>query len=179
MSTNGSSDLNEVVVFGRGIVEPQRREWRKERSCRMRFAACLPRPGRSKNPSCKTCSPAKSTYRLALYFPKMHRRIIMQPIRQILENAPDTIPVPEELRHCRVEYILWPLDEDADKAKMYRIIRLRTPLCGPDRDSLQGRAQCTPLNSSIPTSGCTYTWTPRTIPAPKGPGYSSTAWVDQ
>ncbi|WP_089727292.1 hypothetical protein [Candidatus Thiosymbion oneisti] len=42
----------------------------------------------------------------------------MQPIRQILEDAPDAIPVPEELRHRRVEYILWSLDEDADKAKM-------------------------------------------------------------
>ena len=35
----------------------------------------------------------------------------MQPIRQILEDAPDAIPVPEELRHRRVEFILWPLDE--------------------------------------------------------------------
>lgn len=35
----------------------------------------------------------------------------MQPIRRILEDAPDAIPVPEELRHRRIEYILWPLDE--------------------------------------------------------------------
>lgn len=35
----------------------------------------------------------------------------MQPIRQILEDAPDAIPVPEALRHRRVELILWPLDE--------------------------------------------------------------------
>lgn len=34
----------------------------------------------------------------------------MQPIRQILEDAPDFIPVPEALRHRRVEIILWPLD---------------------------------------------------------------------
>ncbi|WP_133512978.1 hypothetical protein [Candidatus Thiosymbion oneisti] len=37
----------------------------------------------------------------------------MQSIRRILEDAPDAIPVPEELRHRRVEYILWPLDEMA------------------------------------------------------------------
>ncbi|WP_020561774.1 hypothetical protein [Methylosarcina fibrata] len=35
----------------------------------------------------------------------------MQPIRQIFEDAPDAIPVPEEMRHRRVEFILWPLDE--------------------------------------------------------------------
>lgn len=35
----------------------------------------------------------------------------MQPIRQIYEEAPDAIPVPEELRRRRVELILWPLDE--------------------------------------------------------------------
>lgn len=35
----------------------------------------------------------------------------MQPIRQILEDAPDFIPVPEALRHRRVEIILWPLNE--------------------------------------------------------------------
>lgn len=35
----------------------------------------------------------------------------MQPIREILEHAPDAIPVPEALRHRRVEYIIWPLDD--------------------------------------------------------------------
>lgn len=34
----------------------------------------------------------------------------MQPIRQIIEDAPDTIPVPPELRHQRVEIIFWPLE---------------------------------------------------------------------
>lgn len=34
----------------------------------------------------------------------------MQPIRQVIDDAPDAIPVPEELRHRRVEFILWPLD---------------------------------------------------------------------
>lgn len=35
----------------------------------------------------------------------------MNPIRQIFEEAPDVIPVPEALRRRRVEFILWPLDE--------------------------------------------------------------------
>jgi hypothetical protein len=35
----------------------------------------------------------------------------MQPIRQIIEDAPDSIPVPPELRHQRVEIIFWPLEK--------------------------------------------------------------------
>ncbi len=35
----------------------------------------------------------------------------MHPIRHIFEEAPDVIPVPEELRRRRVEFILWPLEE--------------------------------------------------------------------
>jgi hypothetical protein len=35
----------------------------------------------------------------------------MQPIRLILEDAPETLPIPEALRHQRVEVIFWPLDE--------------------------------------------------------------------
>lgn len=37
----------------------------------------------------------------------------MQPIRQILEEAPDFIPVPEALRHRKIELIIWPLEEEA------------------------------------------------------------------
>jgi hypothetical protein len=35
----------------------------------------------------------------------------MNPIRQIFEDAPASIPLPQELHHRRVELILWPLDE--------------------------------------------------------------------
>lgn len=38
----------------------------------------------------------------------------MQPIRLILEDAPETLPIPEAFRHQRVEVIFWPL-EDVDK----------------------------------------------------------------
>ena len=37
-------------------------------------------------------------------------RMTMQPIRQIHEDAPEFIPVPEGLRNHRVEIILWLLD---------------------------------------------------------------------
>lgn len=42
-------------------------------------------------------------------------RMTMQPIRQILEDAPEFIPVPTALRHRRVEIILWPLDPASTK----------------------------------------------------------------
>lgn len=35
----------------------------------------------------------------------------MQPIRQIYQDAPDSITIPEELRHQAVEVIIWPLGE--------------------------------------------------------------------
>jgi hypothetical protein len=35
----------------------------------------------------------------------------MEPIRIIYEDTPDSIPVPEALRHRKTEIILWPLDD--------------------------------------------------------------------
>jgi hypothetical protein len=35
----------------------------------------------------------------------------MQPVRQILFNAPDVVAVPPELRHQSIEVIFWPLNE--------------------------------------------------------------------
>lgn len=34
----------------------------------------------------------------------------MQPIRQIIEDAPHSVQIPVELRHRRIELIIWPLD---------------------------------------------------------------------
>lgn len=39
----------------------------------------------------------------------------MQATRQIYEDLPNMIPVPEHLRHRRVEIIMLPLDEEAIK----------------------------------------------------------------
>ena len=39
----------------------------------------------------------------------------MQPIRQVIDDAPDMIPIPLELRHKRLELIIWPLEE-SDRA---------------------------------------------------------------
>lgn len=35
----------------------------------------------------------------------------MQPIRQIYQDAPDSIIIPDELRHQPVEIIIWPLNQ--------------------------------------------------------------------
>ena len=37
----------------------------------------------------------------------------MNPIRQIIEDAPDFISVPEALRHRKIELIIWPLEEES------------------------------------------------------------------
>jgi len=39
----------------------------------------------------------------------------MQPIRQILTDAPELIPVPLELQHQPLEIIFWPLSKTYDK----------------------------------------------------------------
>ncbi len=38
----------------------------------------------------------------------------MQPIRQIYQDAPSSISIPEELQHQAVEIIIWPLDKQAN-----------------------------------------------------------------
>jgi hypothetical protein len=54
----------------------------------------------------------------------------MQPIRQIIEDAPATLQLPAELRHRRIELIIWPLDAgevcdrqpDYERARVDRIL---------------------------------------------------------
>lgn len=36
----------------------------------------------------------------------------MNPVRRIYEDAPDMIIVPEDLRHQRIERIIWPLGDE-------------------------------------------------------------------
>ena len=36
----------------------------------------------------------------------------MQPIRRIIEDAPESIPIPEEMQHRRIELIIWPLPDE-------------------------------------------------------------------
>lgn len=39
----------------------------------------------------------------------------MQPIRQIYQDAPKAISIPEELQHQAIEVIIWPLDKSEAK----------------------------------------------------------------
>jgi hypothetical protein len=41
----------------------------------------------------------------------------MQPIRIIYEDTPDSIPIPEQLRHRKTEIILWPLEDAASSTE--------------------------------------------------------------
>lgn len=36
----------------------------------------------------------------------------MQPLRKVINDAPDMVLIPEELRHKRIEMILWPLEDE-------------------------------------------------------------------
>lgn len=44
----------------------------------------------------------------------------MNPARIIYEDTPAYIPIPDELRHRRVEVIFWPLDDEAQPAAKSR-----------------------------------------------------------
>ena len=35
----------------------------------------------------------------------------MQPIRQVIHDAPEIVAIPPELRHKLIELIIWPLDD--------------------------------------------------------------------
>lgn len=58
----------------------------------------------------------------------------MHAIRQIYESAPDAIPVPEALRHRRVEIILLVQDEGEPAPESLRDVLLAMPDVGEDID---------------------------------------------
>jgi len=45
----------------------------------------------------------------------------MQPVRQILADAPDVVAVPPELRHHRIEVIFWPLNETPETKASFHV----------------------------------------------------------
>lgn len=45
----------------------------------------------------------------------------MQPIRQVIEDAPDMIAIPPELRHKRLELIFWPLEDAGTPQRADRV----------------------------------------------------------
>lgn len=72
----------------------------------------------------------------------------MNPARFIYEDTPAFIPIPEEMRHRKVEVIFWPLEETASPSEK---IRRHPPA------ALSGKARdCGDVMSSAPASdwGC-------------------------
>lgn len=46
----------------------------------------------------------------------------MQPVRQIILDAPDAVAVPPELRHQSIEVIFWPLEETVKPTRSDNVI---------------------------------------------------------
>jgi len=58
----------------------------------------------------------------------------MQPIRQIINDAPDMLPLPPELRHRRLEVIIWPLDDQDKEHRSLKALLAEMPDVGDDED---------------------------------------------
>ena len=58
----------------------------------------------------------------------------MQPIRQIINDAPEMLPLPPELRHKRLEVIIWPLDEQDKERRSLKSLLSEIPDVGDDED---------------------------------------------
>ena len=64
----------------------------------------------------------------------------MQPIRQIINDAPSTLPLPVELHHKRLEIIIWPLLEQTDSApRSFKSLLMKMPNVGSDNDFARQR----------------------------------------
>lgn len=50
----------------------------------------------------------------------------MGPIRRVIDNAPESIPIPEEFRHRRIELIIWPLGDDAEPSTSVPVYQKRS-----------------------------------------------------
>lgn len=59
----------------------------------------------------------------------------MQPIRQIINDAPATFPLPVELHHKRLEIIIWPLSEQTTAvSRSFKSLLMNMPNVGNDDD---------------------------------------------
>lgn len=64
----------------------------------------------------------------------------MQPIRQIINDAPSMLPLPVELHHKRLEIIIWPLYEQATPAlQSFKSLLMKMPNVGSDNDFARQR----------------------------------------
>jgi hypothetical protein len=59
----------------------------------------------------------------------------MQPIRQIINDAPPAFQLPVELHHKRLEIIIWPLPEQAAPTQeSFKSLLMKMPNVGKDSD---------------------------------------------
>jgi hypothetical protein len=64
----------------------------------------------------------------------------MQPIRQIINDAPATLQLPMELHHKRLEIIIWPLyEQTAPTARSFKSLLMNMPDVGNDNDFTRQR----------------------------------------
>jgi hypothetical protein len=54
---------------------------------------------------------SRYTFRRVIHISSRPNIPNMNPIRQIIEDSPESITIPQELRHKRIEVIIWPLEE--------------------------------------------------------------------
>lgn len=64
----------------------------------------------------------------------------MQPIRQIINDAPSALPLPVELHHKRLEIIIWPLNEQLEPTPCsFKSLLEKIPNVGSDNDFARQR----------------------------------------
>ena len=80
----------------------------------------------------------------------MLNSVEMNPSRLIYEDTPAFIPVPEDLRHRKIEVIFWPLDGESPDASVTSTATLRRRSPPP---ALAGKVQeFGDVMSSVPAS---------------------------
>jgi hypothetical protein len=64
----------------------------------------------------------------------------MQPIRQIINDAPAMLQLPMELHHKRLEIIIWPLyEQTAPTERSFKSLLMNMPDVGNDNDFTRQR----------------------------------------
>jgi hypothetical protein len=49
----------------------------------------------------------------------------MQRIRQVIDDAPEQVAIPPDLRHRRIEVIIWPLDDAESRSRRPSYLRAK------------------------------------------------------
>ncbi|WP_103919678.1 hypothetical protein [Candidatus Venteria ishoeyi] len=74
----------------------------------------------------------------------LFKELIMQPVRLVVEDAPTTLVVPEEMRHRRLEVIFWPLVNSNEVLPQTSEIPKQNPIAALLESELIGCAEADP-----------------------------------